>query len=110
MKKLVNSWKEVAELVKRRSEESDYGEAHLIVRLIEMDVETANGGNVHDVYEGLVKYDADEELSGSELVKAIRESYSSNEKHLKEYKTERGVKNFISRSEKVPYVEAIIIQ
>lgn len=111
MKKVIaRSWEAVAELVKRRAEMYPDGEAHLIIRLVEMDVETADGGRVHDVYEGLVRYDIDEELSGSELVKAIRESYSENEKHIKEYKTERGVKNFIKRSVEESFLDGMIVQ
>ena len=109
-KQIARSWEDVAELVKRRAVASSDGEAHVIVRLIEMDVEVEGGGRVHDVYEGLARYDADDELSGDALVKAVRESYSENEEYMKEYKTERGVKNFMSRSVEVPYVDGIIVQ
>ena len=105
----VNSWEEAAELVKRRALASSDGEAHIIVRLVEMNVET-DDGDVHDVYEGLIRYYADEELNGKELVEIIRKRYRDNEEYVKEYKTERGVHNYMKRSEKVPYLDGIIVQ
>ena len=109
-KVIVRTWEEAAELVKRRAEMYSDGEAHLIIRVVEMNIETADGGNVHDVYEGLIRYHADEELSGDELVKAIRESYSENEEYIKEYKTERGVKNYMERSIEESFLDGIIVQ
>ena len=111
MKKvIVRTWEEAAELVKRRAEMYSDGEAHLIIRLVEMDVETADGSHVHDVYEGLIRYHVDEELSGNELVRVMRERYSENEEHLKEYKTERGVKNYMKRSIEESFLDGMIVQ
>ena len=110
-KVIATSWEEAAELVKRRAEKfSQEGEAHLVIRLVEMDVETADGERVHDVYEGLIRYHAEDDLSGDELVQAMRESYSENEEHLKTYKTERGVKNYMKRSIEESFLDGMIVQ
>ena len=109
-KVIATSWEEAAELVKRRAEMYSDGEAHLIIRLVEMDVETADGERVHDVYEGLIRYHAEDDLSGNELVQAMRKSYSENEEHLKTYKTERGVKNYMKRSIEESFLDGMIVQ
>lgn len=107
---VVTSWTEVAETLKRRAELAG-GRTNVIVRLVEMNVET-DDGDVHDVYEAPVSYDAEENLEGDELVEVVRERYSENEKYVKTYRSDRGVENHNKMVEDggVWYLDALIIQ
>lgn len=97
---MVTSWKELASKLKEQAKHSAYDMASMPVILVSEDEET-DDGYVHDVYVTNVVYDLDEldQLSEDEVVSELIRIATDEEKHIKEYKTDKGLDNFIKRVE-----------
>lgn len=95
---MITSWKELACKLKEQARHSTYDMASMPVILVSEDEET-DDGYVHDVYVTNVVYYSDEleRLSDSQIISELIEVATSNEKHFKEYKTDKGLENFIKR-------------
>lgn len=109
IEELARTWKDAADLLKSKAELSSDGVAEIIIRLVDLNLDTVGVSITHNIYEGVVSYHSDENLSDDELAKLVRERFNKDRNFVREFTVDRGSEHHIVHSIDEPHVEGVIV-